>query len=169
MICQKPKRFMNKTGAKQQLCTPRLSRSPEHFFKQISLSLTAQPRLEIYHCKWSYWRLNIGWNFFLFFNFDALPAIQVQEISPNIAFDNRIRARSNESILLELERYIPGSRNCSQLHLFSGTALPSAICKIKILDTFKTAVNTHFVNLAFKWIFFYSCLDLLTRFLSRYN
>ena len=37
--------------------------------------------------------LNIGWNFFLFFNFDALPAIQVQEISPNIAFDNRIRAR----------------------------------------------------------------------------
>ena len=38
-------------------------------------------------------RLNIGWNFFLFFNFDALPAIQVQEISPNIAFDNRIRAR----------------------------------------------------------------------------
>ena len=85
--------FMNKTGAKQQLCTPRASRSPKHFFKQISLSLTAQPRLEIYHCKWSYRGLNIGWNVFLFFNFDALPAIRVQEISPNIAFDNRIRAR----------------------------------------------------------------------------
>ena len=154
MICQKPRRFMDKTGAKQQLCTPRASRSPRHFFKQISLSLTAQPRLEIYHCKWSYWRLNIGWNFFLFFNFDALPAIQVQEISPNIAFDNRIRAKSNESILLELHVQLLAIVHSSQLHLFSGTALPSAICKIKILDTFKTAVNTHFFNLAFKWIFF---------------
>ena len=98
--------------------------------------------------------LNVGWNFFLFFNFDALPAIQVQEISPNIAFDNRIRARSNESILLELHVQLLVIVHSSQLHLFSGTALPSAICKIKILDTFKTAVNTHFFNLAFKWIFF---------------
>ena len=31
-------------------------------------------------------------------------------------------------------------------------ALPSAIRNIKTLDTFKTAVKTHFLNLAFKQI-----------------
>ena len=62
--------------------------------------------------------------------------------------------RSNESIFLEL----PGIKTHPTLgdHAFQSAApylwnaLPSAIRIVKTWDTFKTAVKTHFLNLAFK-------------------
>ena len=67
---------------------------------------------------------------------------------------SRYSLRSNESIFLEL----PGIKTCPTLGdcAFQSAALdlwntlPSAIRNIKTLDTYKTAVKTHFLNLAFK-------------------
>ena len=69
---------------------------------------------------------------------------------------SRYSLRSNESIFLELPgiKTHPTLGDCA---FQSGApylwnALPSAICNIKTLDNFKTAVKTHFFNIAFKKI-----------------
>ena len=67
---------------------------------------------------------------------------------------SRYSLRSNESIFLEL----PGIKTHPTLSdrafqsaaPYLWNALPSAIPSMKTLDTFKTAVKTHFFNLAFK-------------------
>ena len=67
---------------------------------------------------------------------------------------SRYSLRSNESIFLEL----PGTKTHPTLgdRAFQSTApylwnaLPSAIRNVKTKDTLKTAVKTHFFNLAFK-------------------
>ena len=62
--------------------------------------------------------------------------------------------RSNESIFLELPgiKTHPtlGDRAFQSAAPYLWNALPSAIRNMKTLDTFKTAVKTHFFNLAFK-------------------
>ena len=69
----------------------------------------------------------------------------------------RYSLRSNESLLLELlrtkTRPTLGDRAFQSPYLWNALhylALPSTIRNIKTLDTFKTAVKTHFFNLAFK-------------------
>ena len=67
---------------------------------------------------------------------------------------SRYSLRSNESIFLELPgiktRPTLGDRAFQSAALDLWNALPSTIRNIKTLDTFKTAVKTHFLNLAFK-------------------
>ena len=67
---------------------------------------------------------------------------------------SRYSLRSNESIFLELPgiktRPILGDRAFQSAAPYLWNALPSAIRNIKTLDTFKTAVNTHFLNLVLK-------------------
>ncbi|CAH3178097.1 unnamed protein product [Porites evermanni] len=62
--------------------------------------------------------------------------------------------RSIESIFLELPgiKTHPtlGDRAFQSAAPYLWNALPSAIRNMKTLDTFKTAVKTHFFNLAFK-------------------
>ena len=66
----------------------------------------------------------------------------------------RYSLRSNESIFLELPgiKTHPtlGDRAFQSAAPYLWNALPSAIRNMKTLDTFKTAVKTHFFNLAFK-------------------
>ena len=67
---------------------------------------------------------------------------------------SRYSLRSNESIFLELPgiKTHPtlGDRAFQSAAPYLWNALPSAIRNIKTLDTFKTAVKTHFLNSAFK-------------------
>ena len=67
---------------------------------------------------------------------------------------SRYSLRSNESIFLELPgiKTHPtlGDRAFQSAAPYLWNALPSAIPNMKTLDTFKTAVKTHFFNLAFK-------------------
>ena len=67
---------------------------------------------------------------------------------------SRYSLRSNESLFLELPgiKTHPtlGDRAFQSAAPYLWNALPSAIRNIKILDTFKTAVKTHFLKLAFK-------------------
>ena len=67
---------------------------------------------------------------------------------------SRYSLRSNESIFLELPgiKTHPtlGDRAFQSAAPYLWNALPSAIRNMKTLDTFKTAVKTHFFNLAFK-------------------
>ena len=67
---------------------------------------------------------------------------------------SRYSLRSNESIFLELPgiKTHPtlGDRAFQSAAPYLWNALPSAIRNMKTLDTFKTAVKTHFFNLAFE-------------------
>ena len=67
---------------------------------------------------------------------------------------SRYSLRSNESIFLELPgiKTHPtlGDRAFQSAAPYLWNALPSEIRNMKTLDTFKTAVKTHFLNLAFK-------------------
>ena len=67
---------------------------------------------------------------------------------------SRYSLRSNESIFLELPgiKTHPtlGDRAFQSAAPYLWNTLPSAIRNVKTLDTFKTAVKTHFFNLAFK-------------------
>ena len=67
---------------------------------------------------------------------------------------SRYSLRSNESIFLELPgiKTHPtlGDRAFQSAAPYLWNALPSAIRNMKTLDTIKTAVKTHFFNLAFK-------------------
>ena len=78
-----------------------------------------------------------------------LPLIDLITIN-----QSRYSPRSNESIFLELLgieiRPTLGDRAFQSAASYLWNALPSAICDIKTLDTFKTDVETHFFNLAFK-------------------
>ncbi|CAH3163147.1 unnamed protein product [Porites lobata] len=82
---------------------------------------------------------------------------QLQKVS-NISTlsQSRYSLRSNESIFLELPGINAsthptlGDRAFQSAAPYLWNALPSAIRNIKTLGTFKTAVKTHFYNLAFK-------------------
>ena len=67
---------------------------------------------------------------------------------------SRYSLRSNESIFLELPgiKTHPtlGDRAFQSAAPYLWNTLPSAIRNVKTWDTFKTAVKTHFLNLAFK-------------------
>ena len=67
-----------------------------------------------------------------------------------------IRCRSVHALGFTAEPTL-GDRAFQSAAPYLWNALPSTIRNIKTLDTFKTAVKTHFFNLAFKY-FFYSCL-----------
>ena len=71
-----------------------------------------------------------------------------------IKTQSRYSLRSNESIFLELpgiKTHPPlGDRAFQSAAPYLCNALPSAIRNKKTLDTFRTAVKTHFFNLAFK-------------------
>ena len=80
---------------------------------------------------------------------------------PNYSIDlitikkqSRYSLRSNESIFPELPgiKTHPtlGDRAFQSAAPYLWNALPSAIRNMQTLDTFKTAVKTHFFNLAFK-------------------
>ena len=82
-------------------------------------------------------------------------------LAPNYLIDlisikkqSRYSLRSNDSLLLELPstktRPTLGDRAFQSVAPYLWNALPSTIRNIKTLDTFRTAVKTHFVNLAFK-------------------
>lgn len=82
-------------------------------------------------------------------------------LAPNYLIDlicikkqSRYSLRSNDSLLLELPsiktRPTLGDRAFQSAAPYLWNALPSTIRNIKTLDTFKTAVKTHFFNLAFK-------------------
>ena len=111
----------------------------------------------------------------LFFHFHWLPLsyrISFNEIlllpfkclygrAPNYLIDfitikkhSRYSLRSNESVFLELPgiKTHPtlGDRAFQSAAPYLWNALPSAIRNIKTLDTFKTAVNTHFFKFSFK-------------------
>ena len=74
----------------------------------------------------------------------------------SIKKQSRYSLRSNESIFRELPgiktHRTLGDRAFQSAAPYLWNALPLAIRNIKILDTFKTAVKTHFLNLAFKQI-----------------
>ncbi|CAH3123134.1 unnamed protein product [Porites lobata] len=80
---------------------------------------------------------------------------QLQKVS-NISTlsQSKYSLRSNESIFLELPciKTHPtlGDRAFQSAAPYLWNALPSEIRNMKTLDTFKTAVKTHFFNLAFK-------------------
>ncbi|CAH3170724.1 unnamed protein product, partial [Porites evermanni] len=80
---------------------------------------------------------------------------QLQKVS-NISTlsQSRYSLSSNESIFLELPgiKTHPtlGDRAFQSAAPYLWIALPLAIRNMKTLDTFKTAVKTHFFNLAFK-------------------
>ena len=79
-------------------------------------------------------------------------------LAPNIIIDlishekpSRYYLRSNDSLLLELPstktRPTLGDRAFQSAAPYLWNALPSTICNIKTLDTFKTAVKTHFFKI----------------------
>ena len=72
----------------------------------------------------------------------------------SIKKQSRYSLRSNESLLLELPstktRPTLGDRAFQSAAPYLWNALPSTIRNMKTWDTFKTAVKTHFFNLAFK-------------------
>ena len=86
---------------------------------------------------------------------------------------SRYSLRSNESIFLELPgiKTHPtlGDRAFQSAAPYLWNALPSAIRNIKTLDTFKTAVKTHFFNLGFKQISLLAFIVVFNDSFLRFN